>query len=152
MKLTHLALCAAALALVACGQPSETADTATPAAPQSRAEALAGMSETDQIVGAYQDFAVHMQAHPELTPPCQNVRSTERLGVVPDTVAADGVYAAHIGATVFVVQCGVLESMAPMDPRERWLVIYAPQASAPEIVNCAGQDGRSRCPALNPPT
>lgn len=150
MRKIHFALCAAALALAACGQQAETAKTEAPPAPQARAEALAAMGEAEQLVGAYQDLMVHLQAHPELQPPCQNVRGTERLGVVPDNVAPDSVYAPHIGATVYAVQCGVLESMARMDPHERWLVIYAPQANAPEVVNCADERGNSRCPALAP--
>ncbi len=150
MKLNTLALGAAVLALAACGQPAEAPEAAAPAA-QSRIEQLQSMDQAQELVGVYQDFMDYMEAHPELTPPCQNVRGTEKLGIVPDTVAADGIYAGHVGAVAYTVQCGELRTLAPMEPRERWLVLYTTAAPAPAVLNCADENGIDRCRPLAPP-
>jgi hypothetical protein len=149
MKSKLILACAAlALALAACGQ--STAPTEAPAAPQTLMEQVQAMSGEDQLVAGYSALIAYQQAHPEVQPPCTSPRGTESRGVIPDTVAEDSIYAAHKGALVLSVQCGVLISRAAFDPREHWLVIYAPGATEVAVVNCADASGRDVCPIVVP--
>lgn len=154
MRPVLLAACAA-LALAACGQPEAPAPE-TPPPPQSLMEQVQAMAPEEQPVFAYQQLAAYQQAHPESQPHCTAVRATESRGVIPPNVAPDSVYAAHTGALVFSVQCGELRSMAAYDPREHWLVAFAPGAAEPTIVNCANAQGRDQCtrqvPVVTAPT
>ena len=149
MKSVLFAACAA-LALAACGQSTETASDTAPAAPQSLMEQVQAQAPEMQLVSAYQQLAAYQQAHPEATPPCQHVRGTEARGIIPDDVAPDSIYAAHKGALVMSVQCGDLISRERMDPREHWLVVYAPGATEVAIVNCAGPHNDDACPRVVP--
>lgn len=139
---------AAALALAACGQPTAPADE-TPAAPQGLMEQAQAMSAADQIVFGYTQLIAYQQAHPEAQPPCTSPRATESRGVIPATVADDSVYAAHKGSLVISVQCGQLISRSAFDPREHWLVVFAPGASEVVVVNCMGANNRDACPRLD---
>jgi hypothetical protein len=142
---SKLIIACAALALAACGQSTAPTEEA-PAAPQSLMEQVQAMSAEMQPVTAYQHLVAYQQAHPEVQPPCTAPRDTASRGVIPDTVAPDSIYAQHIGSLVMSVQCGVLISRAAYDPREHWLVIYAPGATEAAIVNCAGPNGADVCP------
>ncbi|HJS79603.1 MAG TPA: hypothetical protein VJ748_03190 [Vitreimonas sp.] len=148
MKPHHLALCAA-LALAACGQAAAPKEE-TPAAPLSLMEQVQAQAPEMQLVTAYQALAAYQQAHPDSTPRCTAVRATESRGVIPDNVSPDSIYAAYKGAAVYSVNCGELRTMTRMDPREHWLVVYAPGASEVSIVNCASASGSDLCPRQVP--
>jgi hypothetical protein len=135
MKRQILIACAA-LALAACGQ-AEKAEPEAPAAAQSAYDQILSQSGEMQLVAAYQALAAYQAAHPEVQPTCRAVRATESRGIIPAEAAPDSIYAAHVGSVVYSVQCGELISRQRMDPREHWLVIYAPGAAEPAIVNCA---------------
>lgn len=149
MKLKLLAA-STAFALAACGQTTQTEEA--PPAPQSLMEEVQAQAPEMQLVSAYQHLVAYQQAHPEVQPPCTAPRATESRGVIPDTVAPDSIYAGHVGSLVISVQCGQLVSRAAFDPREHWLVIYAPGATEAAVVNCAGPNGRDVCPTLRAPT
>ena len=154
MKTRHIAACAAALALVACGQ-AQTPEQ-TPAAPQSLFDQVRAQPPEQQLVTAYQHLAAYQQANPDSQPVCRAVRATESRGVIPDNVAPDSIYAAHAGAAVYSVNCGELRTMTRLDPSEHWLVVYAPDASEVRVVNCADAAGNDICPrqvpTVAPPT
>ncbi|QGZ93875.1 hypothetical protein [Terricaulis silvestris] len=146
---SKLIIACAALALAACGQSTAPTEEA-PAAPQSLMEQVQAMSGENQLVAGYSALVAYQQAHPEAQPPCTSPRGTESRGIVPADVAPDSVYAAHVGSLVLSVQCGVLISRAQFDPREHWLVVYAPAATEVAVVNCAGPNGGDVCPAPIP--
>jgi hypothetical protein len=127
----HLIAVCAALALAACG--GEAPKEEAPAAPPS-----------------YQALAAYQQAHPDSQPVCRAVRATESRGVIPDDVSPDSLYAAYKGAAVYSINCGELRTMTRMDPREHWLVVYAPGAADVSIVNCASAGGDDLCPRVVP--
>lgn len=140
----HLFAVCAALALAACGQAEAPKEEAP--APQSLMEQIQGQSREQQLVSAFQHLVAYQQTHPDSTPACQTVRGTEARGVIPDNVSPDSVYAAYKGAAVYSIQCGDNRSLTPLDPREHWLVVYAPSATEVSIVNCAGTGGADLCP------
>lgn len=142
MKPQLFVVCAA-LALAACGQaeaPKEEAPVA-----QSLLDEVQAQSREMQLVTAFQHLVAYQQAHPDSTPPCQIVRGTESRGVIPENVSPDSIYAAYKGAAVYSVQCGDNRSLTPLDPREHWLVVYAPGAAEVSIVNCASAAGQDLC-------
>ncbi|MBN8605312.1 MAG: hypothetical protein J0L81_00185 [Caulobacterales bacterium] len=152
MRKTYIALCAA-IALAACGQSAEApAEAEAPAAPQSLMDQAQAQAPEMQPVFAYQQLVAYQQAHPEMTPPCTAPRATESRGIIPATVSADSIYAAHAGSLVFSVQCGELRSGTRFDPREHWLVVFAPGAMEPAVVNCADAQGIDLCPHTVPIT
>lgn len=134
----------AALALAACNQAAAPTEE-TAAAPQSLMDQVQAMSPEEQPVFAYQQLTAYQQAHPELEPACNNVRGSESRGVVPDNVDPESIYAPHRGAAVFSVQCGELISATRPDPREHWLVVFAPGAADATVVNCADARGGDQC-------
>jgi hypothetical protein len=144
MKPHYFAVCAA-LALAACGQ-AETPKEEAPAAPPSLMETIQAQGPETQLVTAYQALAAYQQAHPDSTPRCTAVRATESRGVIPDDVSPDSIYAAYKGAAVYSVNCGELRTATRLDPREHWLVVYAPAAAEVSIVNCASASGTDLCP------
>lgn len=144
MKRQFLIACAA-LALAACGQ-AEQAEPEAPAAPESAFDTITWQAPEQQLVTAYQALIAHQQAHPDVQPTCRAVRATESRGIIPAEVAPDSIYAAHVASAVYSIQCGELISRQRMDPREHWLVVYAPDAAEPAIVNCAGTDDTDACP------
>jgi hypothetical protein len=148
MKLHLFAVCAA-LALAACGQATAPKEE-TPPAPQSLMDEIQAQSPEQQLVTAYQQLAAYQQSHPDSQPVCRAVRATESRGVIPENVSPDSIYAAYEGAAVYSINCGELRSMARMDPREHWLVVYAPGASEVSIVNCASAGGDDLCPRQVP--
>lgn len=145
----HILIACAALALAACGQ-DEQAEPEAPAAPQSAFDAIQAQAPEMQLVSAYQALAAHQAAHPDVQPTCRAVRATESRGIIPADVAPDSIYAAHAGAIVYSIQCGELISRQRMDPREHWLVVYAPGAAEPAFVNCAGTGDTDACPRQVP--
>ncbi len=149
MKNTLLAA-GAAFALAACGQSTAPVEEA-PAAPQGLMEQAEYMAESDRLVFGYTQLVAYQQAHPEAQPPCTAPRATETRGIIPDTVADDSVYAAHKGSLAISVQCGELVSRAAFDPREHWLVVFAPGATEATVVNCAGPNGSDVCPRITTP-
>lgn len=140
----RLSVAAVALLLAACGRPAATTEEAPAAAPQSLLEQVNAMTPENQPVFAYQQLIAYQQAHPELTPACTSVRGTERIAI-PETIAADSIYAPHREAAVFTVQCGELRSRARMDFNEKWLVVFAPGADAVTVQNCAGPRQSDLC-------
>jgi hypothetical protein len=149
MKPVHFAIGAAALALAAACSPPATKAPETPAAPQTLMEQVQSQAPEQQLVTAYQALIAYQQAHPDVQPACASVRGTESRGVIPPNVAADSIYATHVGAQVYSIQCGALVSTSRMDPAEHWLVIYAPGATEVAVVNCANPRGDS-CPRTVP--
>jgi hypothetical protein len=147
-NLIVIAAASATLALAACGQAE--APPEAPSAPQSLFEQIRAQSPETQLVTSYQHLAAYQQANPDSTPRCTSVRSSESRGVVPDNVAPDSVYASYPGAAVYSVQCGELRTLTAYDPREHWLVVYAPGASEVTVVNCADANGRDMCPSTVP--
>jgi hypothetical protein len=145
---TYLAASAALLLLAACGQPTAPT-TEEPAAPQGLLEQVQALSAEQQPVFAYQQFIAYQQAHPEMTPPCTAVRSTERIRI-PENVAPDSIYAAHQGSSVFTIQCGALISATRMDFIEKWLIAFAPGAAEPTVEHCLGVRESDRCPHTVP--
>lgn len=138
----------AALALAACGQ-STAPEPEAPAAPTGMLEQLQARGQEDQLVFAYQQLVAYQQAHPEAQPPCTAIRGTESRGVIPEDVAPDSIYAQFAGSAVISVQCGVLISRAQMDPREHWLVAFAPGSEEVSVVNCA-RGSADACPMQVP--
>ncbi|MGE0742777.1 MAG: hypothetical protein AB7O98_15670 [Hyphomonadaceae bacterium] len=149
MKFATLAAIGGLFALAACGQ-AEAPKEEAPAAPQSLMEQAERMTAEAAPVFAYQQLAAYQSAHPDSQPPCQAVRSTERIGIIPENVAPDSVYAAHIGSAVYSVQCGPQLSATAFDPREHWLVVFAPSAMEATVVNCANARGQDQCPRAIP--
>lgn len=148
MKTALLAACAA-LALSACGQSAAPAPEAPPP-PQTLLEQVQAQAPEMQLVSAVQQLNAYQQSHPESQPVCQNVRGTESREIIPANVAPDSIYAAHAGSLVISVQCGELRSMTAYDPREHWLVVFAPGATEAAIVNCANAQGVDQCPRRVP--
>lgn len=151
MRKTYLACCAA-IALAACGQPAEAPAPEAPAAPQSLMEQVQDQAPEMQPVFAYQQLTTYQQAHQDVTPLCTSPRATESRGIIPATVSADSIYAPYAGSLVFSIQCGELRSGTRFDPREHWLVVFAPGATEPTIVNCADAAGIDQCPRTVPIT
>ncbi|MBC7770844.1 MAG: hypothetical protein H7124_18855 [Phycisphaerales bacterium] len=150
MKLIHIAITAAALALAACGQPAETeAPEAPAAAPQTLMEQVQAMRPEQQPVFAYQQLIAYQQANPEALPACTAVRGTESRGVIPPNINPDSAYGPYVGSLAFSVQCGELRSATRMDPNEQWLVVFAPGATEVQVANCGGAD-LTRCPRTLP--
>jgi hypothetical protein len=148
MKSAYVFICAA-LALAACGPQQTPADDA-PAAPQALIDQVQAMAPEQQPVFAWQQLTAYQQAHPEAQPPCASIRRVDAIGAIPDDVAEDSIYAAHKGNLVFTVQCGPQLTTVRDDPREQWLVAFAPGAAEAAIENCAGEEWRSRCPRIPP--
>lgn len=155
MKLHYFAVCAA-LALAACGQAEAPKEEAPPA-PASLMEQIQAQSGEEQLVTAYSAFVAYQSMHPDSQPACTRpadreggqpygLRGTESRGVIADNVAPDSIYAAFKGSAVYSIQCGERASRAALDPREHWLVIYAPGATEVSIVNCASAGGADLCP------
>lgn len=158
MKPLYFAVCAA-LALAACGQAEAPKEETPPVA--SIMDQIQAQSGEEQLVTAYSAFVAYQSAHPDSQPACTRpadreggqpygLRGTESRGVIADNVAPDSVYAAFKGAAVYSIQCGERASRAPLDPREHWLVIYAPGATEVSIVNCASASGTDMCPRQVP--
>lgn len=147
MKSHLLAVCAA-LTLAACG--GEAPKEEAPEAPQSLMQQIQAQPADQQLITAYQALAAYQQAHPDSQPVCRAVRATESRGVIPDDVSPDSLYAAYKGAAVYSINCGELRTATRMDPREHWLVVYAPGAEEVSIVNCASAGGDDLCPRVVP--
>jgi hypothetical protein len=135
---------ATALALAACGQ-AETPEPEAAAAPQSLIEQVQAMSPEQQPVFAWQQLTAYQQAHPEVQPPCASIRRVDSIGIIPEDVTADSIYAAYKGNLVFTVQCGPQLTTVRDDPREHWLVAFAPGATESAVRSCANDSGRSEC-------
>lgn len=150
MKPQHILVVGALFALAACGQTPAATEEAAPAAPQSLFDQVQSQDASTQMVTAYQALIAYQQAHPDVQPACAAVRGTEARGVIPEDVAPDSLYAAHKGAAVYSVQCGPQLTGTRFDPREHWLVVYAPGATEVAVVNCADARGRDQCPAAVP--
>jgi hypothetical protein len=142
MKPLHFAV-AAAVALAAC-QPAQ-APAPEAEAVQSLMDQVQAMAPEQQPVFAYQQLVAHQQANPAVQPLCTSPRATESRPI-PDNVAPDSFYAQFKGAAVYSVQCGQLVSQSRMDPREHWLVVFAPGAAEAQIVSCADAQGKDQCP------
>lgn len=150
MKLAHIGVAVAAFSLVACGQPAETPEPDAPATPQSLLEQVQAMAPEQQPVFAWQQLTAYQQTHPEAQPPCASIRRVDTVGVIPDDVAATSIYAGHKGSLVFTVQCGPQLTTVGDDPREQWLVAFAPGSTEAAIATCANAEGRSQCPRVPP--
>lgn len=147
MKRFLVAACALTL-LAACGQ-QEAAAPEAPAAPQSLMDQVAAMAPEQQPVFAWQQLTAWQTAHPEAQPPCASIRRVDAVGIIPDNVDPESLYAGYKGAMVFAVQCGPQLTTVRDDPREQWLVAFAPGATEAAVVACVNaNDGRSDCPRV----
>lgn len=138
---------AATLAIAACGQQSAEAPPAAPAeaAPPSLMQQAQARAAEMQPVFAWELLRQYQAAHPEAQPPCESIRRAESRGVVPANVAPDSIYAPHVGALVFAVQCGPQRTDVRANPREHWLIVLAPGAMEPHVEVCADERGLDRC-------
>lgn len=150
MKLAHFGVAVAALSLVACNQPAETTEEVAPEAAQSLMQQVQAMAPEQQPVFAWQQLTAWQQANPEAQPPCASIRRVDTVGVIPDDVAPESIYAGHKGSLVFTVQCGPQLTTVRDVPAEQWLVAFAPGANQSAIANCANAEGRSQCPRIPP--
>lgn len=150
MKLAHFGAAIAALTLVACGQAAETVEEEAPPPAQSLMQQVQAMAPEQQPVFAWQQLTAWQQANPEAQPPCASIRRVDSVGVIPDDVAPDSIYASHKGSLVFTVQCGPQLTTVRDNPAEQWLVAFAPGAEQPTIANCANAEGRGQCPRIPP--
>ncbi len=146
MKRFLVAACALTL-LAACGQ-QEAAAPEAPAAPQSLMDQVAAMAPEQQPVFAWQQLTAWQTAHPEAQPPCASIRRVDAVGIIPDNVDPESLYAGYKGAMVFAVQCGPQLTTVRDDPREQWLVAFAPGAADAAVAACANAEGRSDCPRV----
>jgi len=141
-------IAAAFATLAGCGQqPAEA--PAEPVAPASLQAQVRAMDQGSQQVFAYQQLVAHLQTQGAV---CTGPRGVEARGTVPENVAADSIYAPFAGADAYTVQCGEQLTTVRADPRERWLVIFAPEAAAVQVVNCANDRGVDQCAAREIPT
>src|SRR5262245_31291614 len=141
----HFVLAAAVLGLAACGQAAAP-EAETPAAPQDILTQAQAQSPEMLPVFAWQQLTAYQQAHPEAQPPCARIRRAESRGIVPADAAADSIYAGHTGALAVSIQCGEQLTTVRDQPNEHWLVLFAPGAMEPTVLNCA--DGNAdRCRA-----
>jgi hypothetical protein len=146
MKRFLVAACALTL-FAGCGQ-QEAATPEAPAAPQSLMEQVAAMAPEQQPVFAWQQLTAWQTAHPEAQPPCASIRRVDAVGVIPDNVDPESLYAGYKGAMVFAVQCGPQLTTVRDDPREQWLVAFAPGAAEAAVISCVAEGGRSDCPRV----
>jgi len=145
MKIRDIA-CLAAFALAACGQSeAPKQDETAPTEPPSLMAQAQALSPEQQPVFAWQQLTAYQQAHPEAQPLCASIRRVDAIGYIPEDVAPDSIYAAYIGNLVFTVQCGAQLTTVRDDPREHWLVAFAPGATDAAVVPCANAQGRSEC-------
>lgn len=146
MKRTLL-IAAAAFALAACGQSTaEKTEEAAPAAPADMKSQVEAMGPEERGVFAYTQLIAYHQANPTVTPQCTSLRRVDDVGVIPANVRPDSVYQPHVGALVYSVQCGPQLTTVADDPREHWMVVFAPGAAAASFYPCADESGRrSRC-------
>lgn len=137
---------AAVAALAACNQePAEAPAPEAPASLQAQARAL---SAEEQVVFAVTQLSTHLQAQGQTC----TVRGAEPRGTVPANVAPDSIYGPYVGADAYTVQCGERLTTVRADPRQRWLVLFPPDAMAPQVVNCADEAGLDRCASREIPT
>lgn len=142
---TSIAIAALA-ALAACNQ--QPAEAPAPEAPPSLQSQARRMSAEEQVVFAVTQLATHLQTQGQTC----TVRGAEPRGTVPENVAPDSIYAPYVGADAYAVQCGERLTTVRADPRQRWLVLLAPDAMTPQVVNCADEAGLDRCAAREIPT
>lgn len=147
MKRVFAAVCAVAL-LAACGQQQAAEAPEAPAAPQSLMDQVAAMAPEQQPVFAWQQLTAWQTAHPEAQPPCASIRRVDAVGIIPDNVDPESLYAGYKGAMVFAVQCGPQLTTVRDDPREQWLVVFAPGATEAAVTSCVVAGGRSDCPRV----
>lgn len=146
----YIAAAAALLGLAACNQPAEAPAPEPAAAPTALMDQVNAMAPEQRPVFAWQQLTAYQQAHPEAQPACASIRRAESMGVVPEDVAADSIYAGHAGALVFSVQCGPQLTTVADDPREHWLVVMAPGSESAQVLNCANAQGRDACGRIYP--
>lgn len=142
----RMLIVAAAVLAAACSQPAQETTTEPQAAADLLTEVQA-LGPEMQLVRGLQDLQAYQAAHPEVQPTCASVRATESRGVIPsEGVPETSIYSSLAGALVISVQCGPQLTQTRMDPREHWLVVYAPGATEVNVVNCGLADGRDACP------
>lgn len=144
MTIRQVTLMSAVLVLAACGP----AEAPAPAAPQTLMEQVQHMAAEQQPVFAWQQLTAYQQAHPEAQPPCASIRRVDAIGIVPADAADDSLYAGYKGALAFTVQCGAQLTTVQDNPREHWLVAFAPGATEAAVTSCADADGRDLCPRI----
>ncbi|MEZ6022797.1 MAG: hypothetical protein R3C16_05155 [Hyphomonadaceae bacterium] len=144
MKRT-LIIAAAAFALAACGQSTTTEEAAAPETPQDMMSEVQAMAPEDRGVFAWRQLTAYQQANPDVQPPCTSLRQVDAVGVIPENVNPQSIYAAHVGSLVYTVQCGPQLTTVRPDPREHWMIVFAPGAAEPVILPCSPDGGRSQC-------
>jgi hypothetical protein len=138
---------AGAFALAACGQSTAVkTEEGAPVATDLKSQVEA-MPAENRGVFAWQQLTAYQQANPTVTPVCTGApRRVDAVGIIPADVREDTIYAGHAGSLVFTVQCGPQLTTVGDDPREHWMVVFAPGAATATFENCAQPDGRrSRC-------
>ena len=149
MKLHFMFAAVAAFALAACGQ-TPAPEPEAPAAPVSMMDQVLAMAPEQQPVFAWQQLTAYQTAHPDAVPVCASIRGAESRGILPADVDPASIYGPHAGALVYSIQCGAQLTGTRMDPREHWLVVMAPGAAEPAVVNCANAAGVDQCPSVIP--
>ncbi|MFT3729036.1 MAG: hypothetical protein QM759_14525 [Terricaulis sp.] len=152
MKPSTLLAAAALLALAACDQATTTTSTTTAAAPTDMKGRVEAMDELNQPVFAMQQVSAYLTAHPDAGPACVHARHVQSQGVVPANVAPNTPYSALAGQLVFSVQCGEQRTTVHDDPKQHWLVAFAPGAQAANVLSCADAHGADQCPHEIPTT
>jgi hypothetical protein len=134
-------------ALCACGPGEEAKQEAPPPPPATPYEEMRAQgSPEQQAVFAWQRLTQWQRAN-NIAPVCNTVRRAEPRGVVPPNIDPASIYAPHVGATVFAIQCGPQLTTARDDPAEHWLVVFSEGPDEPVILSCADARGRDRCGA-----
>lgn len=150
MTLRSILAAASVFALAACNPPQAPEEAAAPAAPAALMDQALAMQPDQQPVFAWQQLTTYQAAHPEFEPVCNSIRAAESRGVIPEDVDPESVYGAHVGSLVYSIQCGPQLTGTRFDPREHWLVVFAPGAMEPLVVRCADARGQDICPATMP--
>ncbi|MGE0596757.1 MAG: hypothetical protein AB7P07_10330 [Hyphomonadaceae bacterium] len=151
MTLRTILAAASMFALAACNQAQAPAEeAAAPEAPAALMDQVLGMQPDQQPVFAWQQLTTYQASHPEAAPACSSIRAAESRGVIPADVDPASVYGPHAGSLVFSIQCGPQLTGTRFDPREHWLVVFAPGAAEPAVVSCADARGQDICPATMP--
>lgn len=144
MKIKIL-IASAALALAACGPAAEAPkQDAAPAAPADMLSQVQAQAPEMQPVFAWQQLVAYQTAHPDVQPPCPRIRRAESRGIIPTDIEPTSIYAPYVGQLVFSIQCGEQLTTVRNNPAEHWLVLFAPGASAPTVINCA-EGNTDRC-------
>ena len=133
----------AACGLAACGQGAEPAkEAAKEEAPVAAATNLkdqaAALGPAELAMLAIEQ----VKSAPGGPRPCERIRNTQDMGVVPADALTGSTFAAHVGARAYVVHCDPVGVEMKMDGTGQWL-IYMPPDSMNAVVEPCVQPGRA---------